>query len=104
MELTFDARVTIEGKPFIAVLIDTEQVGQLDPGEAMSLGLRVIQSGIEAERDAGFLNFMLELDDSEDGFRAAATMLDGLRKHRAQFDTQAPIYPNDPRVEGDDAP
>lgn len=102
MELTFDARVTIEGKPFIAVLIDTEQIGQLDPGEAMSLGLRAIQSGIEAERDAGFLSYMLDLDDSEGGVRMAAVMLDGLRKYRAQFDTQAPIYPRDPRVQGGD--
>lgn len=99
MELTTDARVTLEGKPFVAVLLDGEQVGQLDPGEAVHLGLRTIQSGIEAERDAGFWSFMLSLDDTRGGVQAAAAMLAGLREHRGQYDAVNPIYPRDPRVD-----
>lgn len=101
MELTFDARCTLEGKPFVAVLVDNEQVGQLDPGEVITLGLRAIQSGIEAERDAAFLTFMLSLDNSKGGLQAAGAMLHGLREHRAQYDAENPIYPRDPRVNGD---
>lgn len=99
MELTTDARVTLEGKPFVAVLLDGEQIGQLDPGEAVHLGLRTIQSGIEAERDAGFWAFMLSLDDTRGGMQAAAAILTGLREHRAQYDATNPIYPRDPRVD-----
>lgn len=86
MELTFDARCTIEGKPFIAILIDGESKGQLDPGEVQQLGLRAIQSGIEAERDAGFFKFMLSMDDTQDGKAMAATLLHGLREQRSQWD------------------
>lgn len=99
MELTFDAKCTLKGKPFVHVLIDGEVVGQLTPGEAQVLGARVIASGIEAERDAGFLTYMLTLDNTPSGVPMAAAMLAGLREHRAQFDPQSPIYPNDPRVQ-----
>lgn len=101
MELTTDARVTLEGKPFVAVLLDGKQIGQVDPSEAVHMGLRTIQSGIEAERDAGFWAFMLSLDDTPGGLQAAAAMLAGLREHRGQHDEQNPIYPRDPRVGGD---
>lgn len=87
--LTFDARVTLEGKPFIAILVNDDQVGQLSPGEVQTLGLRAIQSGIEAERDAGFFKFMRSMDGSQQGLQAAGAMLAGLRDHRQQFDPQA---------------
>jgi hypothetical protein len=98
MELTFDAGTTIEGKPFVRVLIDDKQVGQLDPIDAQMLGLRAIKSAIEAERDAGFLSFMLSMDDSREGVVMAGAMLHGLRENRQQADPENPIYKNDPRM------
>lgn len=98
MELTFDARCTSQGKPFVAIILDGKELGQLDPDTCQQLGLRAIQAGIEAERDAGFFKFMRVLDPSPDGLQAAGAMLHGLREHRAQYDPTAPIFPNDPRV------
>lgn len=88
MELSTEARVTLEGKPFIALLIDGEQRGQFTPHEIQMFGMRCIQCGIEAERDAGFLKFMLSMDDSREGLQAAGAMLHGMREHRQQVDPE----------------
>lgn len=88
MEFTTEGLCTIEGKPFVALLIDGETKGQLTPGEAQQLGLRIIQSAIEAERDAGFLKFMLDMDDSKQGKVMAGGMLQGLREFRQQWDPE----------------
>jgi len=84
--ISFNAGTTIEGKPFVALLADGEQIGQLTPIEAQEFGIRAIQSGIEAERDAGFFKFMRTMDESPEGLGAAAAMLHGLREHRQQAD------------------
>lgn len=102
MELTFDARVTIKGKPFVCVIIDGKEVGQLTPLETKHLGLRVLESGIEAERDAGFLKFMLEMDPTSRGLVHAGAMLRGLREHRQQADADGRDVAEEARTEGDE--
>lgn len=88
MLLSTEALVTAEGKPFVAVYIDGERKGQLTPHEVQMFGMRCIQSGIEAERDAGFLNFMLSIDNSKKGLQYAGAMLHGMREHRQQVDPE----------------
>ena len=77
------------GHPFVAMRWGSES-GQLTPGEAAAFGMRVIESAIEAERDAGFVAFFREAE-YEDGTINA--LLGELRRHRQQH-----------RVEGFDQP
>lgn len=91
-----------DGRPFVQMTcsLGDEPVfaTKMPPAVATALGLRAIQSAIEAERDAGFVAFcrkVLELDD-----QAIGGMLMGLRDHRQQFDPAAgsmhPLSGDDP--------
>lgn len=100
--IVFEAQVSgRDGRPFVKM---TCSVGgrpvfstQLAPSVATALGLRAVQSAIEAERDAGMVAFMREtgLED-----KAVAMMLNGLREHRQQFDaaegSMRPLADDDP--------
>lgn len=68
-----------------------EQRGQLTPGEATQMGLRIIMAAIEAERDAGLLHFTLETMNGD--YQAAGALLSGVRKHREQWDPTNPVEP-----------
>jgi hypothetical protein len=74
----------IDGKPFVILLIDGEQKGQLTPAEAVAHGTRAIQAAIEAERDAGFVEFWREeMGRSEE---ETSALILGMREHRSQSD------------------
>lgn len=84
---TTDARCTIEGKPFVAVTYtdsDGKVVaeGQLSPAGCLALGIRTIQSAIEAERDAGLVLFFKEAGFEDN---AIGALLTGMREHRQQW-------------------
>lgn len=53
--VTFQGCVRIDGKPFVVTEIDGEPLGQLTPAEALNMGIRAIQAGQEAERDAAIV-------------------------------------------------
>jgi hypothetical protein len=78
-----DARATLAGKPFVVVLVNDEEVGQLTPGEAIAMGTRFIQSGIEAERDAGTVAFLTSFEGGMDE-QAIAAFIVAMREHRQQ--------------------
>lgn len=72
---------TKEGKPFVMTFVNDEPFGQVTPAEAIAMGTRIIQSGIEAERDAGTMAFLTSTGmDEED----AARFLMAMRDHRQQ--------------------
>jgi hypothetical protein len=75
--------VRADGKPFVIVIEDGEQTGQLTPAEAVNFGTRAIQAGIEAERDAALVIGMKKfgLGDAE-----VAGLLTMIREHRTQVD------------------
>jgi hypothetical protein len=89
---TFEAFVSAKnGKPFVQMTcsIGDKQVFQVNmpPDVVTALGLRALQAGIEAERDAGFVKFLregMEMDPVAVGY-----MLSGLRDYRQQFDADA---------------
>lgn len=94
---TFEAFVNAaDGRPFVQMTSglgdDPVFATKLSPAMATALGLRAIQAAIESERDAGFIAYLLEevavqMDIPEDTHKQfAAMMLDGLRRHRQQFD------------------
>jgi hypothetical protein len=65
------------------------------PSVTTALGLRAIQAAIEAERDAAMIVFIRDefgpqcgLDEQQ-SLGMAAHFLDGLRRHRQQFDAAA---------------
>lgn len=68
------------GHPFVIIRWGGEE-GQLTPGDAAQLGFQLIESGIEAERDAEFMRFLQSMDFS---MAEAGAMLKGLRDHRQQ--------------------
>lgn len=76
-----EAGATAEGKPFVVTLVDGAKFGQLTPSEAIAMGVRCIQSAIEAERDAGTVAFFREQGM---GDREIAGFLHGMRAHRQQ--------------------
>lgn len=84
--------VRSDGKPFVIVLTDGEQTGQLTPGEAVAFGTRAIQAAIEAERDAATVLAMKKYakdsgeQDEEAAERFAAGFLVLIREHRSQVD------------------
>lgn len=80
-----------DGKPFVIVLTDGEQTGQLSPAEAINFGTRAIQAAIEAERDAATVLAMKKMTRDEgqseqDAELAAAGMLQVIRSYRTQVD------------------
>lgn len=75
--------VRLDGKPFVIVLQNGEQTGQLTPGEAVNFGTRAIQAAIEAERDAATV---LAMKGAGFGEVEAAGMLSLIRDHRSQVD------------------
>lgn len=107
----FEAMVSArDGRPFVQMTctLDGEPVFscKMAPGLATALGLRAIQSGIEAERDAGFVAFLRSIDADNN---AIGGMLVGLREHRQQFDAAAgstltPLSDDDPSSATDDPP
>jgi len=72
-------------EPFVHVTWGNEK-GQLTPAEAMQHGIRAIQAAIEAERDAGFIDWAMSSDGPHLELPHAAAMLAGLRDHRSQAD------------------
>jgi hypothetical protein len=113
----FEAQVSAgDGRPFVKMtcgLGDTPVFStQLPPSVCTAMGLRAVQAAIEAERDAGLVAFLMDDFGPRSGMhggdaqRLAAVMLDGLRRHRAQFDaaagsTSRPLGPDDPsKLEG----
>lgn len=68
------------GHPFVIVRWGGEE-GQLTPGDAAQLAFQLLESSIEAERDAGFMKFLRSMDFS---MPEAGAMLKGLRDHRQQ--------------------
>lgn len=100
--VTFEAQVSArDGRPFVKMTcsLDGEPVfaAQFPPAVVTALGLRAVQSAIEAERDAGFIAFLHEIGAPADKIGA---MLVGLREHREQFDSEAgsmrKLGPDDP--------
>jgi anthranilate phosphoribosyltransferase len=75
--------VRADGKPFVIVLEDGEQTGQLTPGEAVNFGTRAIQAAIEAERDAALVIAMKKQGLSTEEVGGLLTMI---REHRSQVD------------------
>lgn len=80
-----------DGKPFVIVLTDGEQTGQLTPAEAVNFGTRAIQAAIEAERDAATVLAMKKMardagESEDESERAAAGMLQVIRGYRSQVD------------------
>lgn len=104
----FEAMVSArDGRPFVQMTsaLDGEPVFacKMAPSVATALGLRAIQSGIEAERDAGFVAFLRSIDADDN---AIGGMLVGLREHREQFDaaegsTLTPLSDDDPSQHSD---
>lgn len=95
-----------DGKPFVIVLEDGEQTGQLTPAEAMNFGTRAIQAAIEAERDAATVLALKKMaadegESEEAQETAAAGMLQMIRQYRQQVD---PDPRQDHRPEDLDAP
>lgn len=83
--------VNVHGKPFVLTSIDGEPFGQLTPAEAINHGVRAIQAGIEAERDAATFVAMTKFaggegDDADDAKRFAAGIIAAIRDHRGQVD------------------
>jgi hypothetical protein len=72
-----------DGKPFVIVLTDGEQTGQMTPGEAVNFGTRAIQAAIEAERDAATVLGIKQIGLGE---REAAALLTMIREYRSQVD------------------
>jgi hypothetical protein len=101
--IVFEAQVSArDGRPFVKMtctLADGTPVfaAQFLPSVVTALGLRAIQSAIEAERDAGLIAFLQSLEMPGE---AVNGMLVGLRDHREQFDadsgTMRPIADDDP--------
>lgn len=73
--------VTTEGKAFVTTFINEEPFGQMSPAEAIAMGTRCIQSAIEAERDAGLIQFLRSIDQDEAAINA---VLLGMRDYRDQ--------------------
>lgn len=86
---------TVKGKPFVQITArcavsgksSHEHKGQVDPAEAIQLGLRLIQAAIEAERDAGTLKFLTT--EAEFDLPHAGVLIEGMRRNRQQFDIDA---------------
>ncbi len=98
----FEAMVSArDGRPFVQMTcaLDGEPVFavKMAPGDVTALGLRAIQSAIEAERDAGFIKFLRSIGA---GDAELVSMLNGLRENRQQFDAAAgsmrPLSGDDP--------
>lgn len=117
----FEAKVNApDGRPFVQMTCglgdDPVFSIKLPPAVCTALGLRAVQASIEAERDAGLVAFLtgefadkMELDEGDPSRRGfAAMMLDGMRRHREQFDAEAgssrKLGPDDPSSITDDPP
>lgn len=108
---TFDPCVNApDGRPFVQMTCALDGVPvfavKLSPAVMTALGLRAIQSAIEAERDAGVVAFLKEGGADE---RVIGGLLMGMREHRAQFEPEAgsmrPLGDDDPSsLETDDGP
>lgn len=101
---SFEAMVSAStGKPFVQLTCfvgdDPVFATKMSPDLATALGLRAIQSAIEAERDAGFIAFLRDSLGMTDDQQIGA-MLSGMRDHRQQFDAEAgsmrPLSGDDP--------
>lgn len=104
--MVFEAFVNApDGRPFVQMTCALDGVpvfaAKLSPDVVTALGLRAIQSAIEAERDAGFIAFLNSLGADDEHIGA---MLTGLRDHRVQFDAAAgsmrPLSGDDPSSAG----
>lgn len=115
----FEAQVERgRGRPFVKLTSglgdDAVFSTRQSPAVTTALGLRAIQAAIEAERDAGFIAWIVtefgpQLDlHGEDAERFAAMALDGLRRYRRQFDadagSMAALFPDDPSELTDEPP
>lgn len=63
--------------------------GQLTPEESFRIGLRFLQCAIEAERDTGFLVYMLTKTDISPDL--AAFLLKSMRDTRSSWDPAEPV-------------
>lgn len=86
--ISFAGGCTHEGKPFVHIFVDGKPYGQLSPREILALGIRAIQSGQEAERDAALVKAIIAMSDDlptdEAKQEAAASMLITIRRFREQ--------------------
>lgn len=109
---TFEAMVSAgTGRPFVQMTcaLDGEPVfaWKMSPAVCTALGLRAVQAAIESERDAGLVGFVLgefsdqiEMPEGDERKQLAGVFLDGMRRHREQFDAEAgsmrPLGDDDP--------
>jgi hypothetical protein len=85
--IEFIGGVNRDGTPFVHLLNDGKKFGQLDPGEAIRMGTRAIQAGIEAERDAGVVRALRKVGvDDANTEKAIAATLTMIREERDQAD------------------
>lgn len=98
-------------RPFVQITSgvgnDPAWASKLSPAVATALGLRALQAAIEAERDAALIVFIRDefgpqcgLDEQQ-SLGMAGHFLEGLRRHRTQFDamagnSQTPLSEDDP--------
>lgn len=100
--IVFEAQVSArDGRPFVKMtcLLDGVPVfaTQMRPSMATALGLRGVQSAIEAERDAALIRFFRDAGMDDAGVNC---VLVGLRSSREQFDpdegSTRPLSDDDP--------
>ena len=83
----------MQGEPFVTTLVDGKEFGTLSCQDALNMGLRIIQSAIEAERDAGLLRAGIHIakdagDDDEAALRYGAGLIELTRRFRSQADVE----------------
>jgi hypothetical protein len=81
--ISTEAGCTRAGKPFVITLVNGEKFGQITPAEAIAMGTRFIQHGIEAERDGGMVAYLREQGFSD---KKIAEEIAQMRDHREQYD------------------
>ncbi len=80
---------------------------KMAPATMLAMGVRAIQAALEAERDAGLIAYVegefsddVGLPQGDTRIGIAGAMLDGMRRHREQFDPEAgsmrKLGPDDP--------
>lgn len=89
-EYVCQALVAAKGtRPFVKTSIvsqgHTILEGQLTVQDAIAQGVRFIQAGLEAERDAGLVKFLRTIDFPD---RNIAALIIGMREARQQWDVQ----------------
>ncbi len=82
---------TDKGEPVVILNIFEGEVSKqtrISPGQSISMGLMLIASAIDAERDAGMFRFIKEAGGNNEQL---SMILDGVRKYRDM--TSTPLVP-----------